>query len=91
MGKRGEGKEEREVRQRKAEKFRKEASHTCIKLDKTGLIDYTGNVICLPGCVLKCSLKGLPESIHCSVLCFSVRTGVSENRKGTVSHLDVKL
>ena len=48
---------EREVRQRGNQRQKEgevqERNHTCINLDKTGLVDCTGNVICLPGCNVK--------------------------------------
>lgn len=40
--------EMRQIRDRKREV--RQRNHTCINVDKTGLIDYAGNVICLPGC-----------------------------------------
>lgn len=56
-GEEREGKE-RELgqREKQTEKLRKEATLNII-LDKTGLIDNSGNVIRLPGCNLKCVLE----------------------------------
>lgn len=53
MEKTGKKKGEREMRQRGNRDRKREVwqrNHTCINVDKTGLIDYAGNVICLPGC-----------------------------------------
>lgn len=64
-----EGRErQREREEWDGEKQRKrqvqERRHTCINLDKTGLTDYTGNVIYVTGSALNPgTLKWLPESI----------------------------
>ena len=44
----GRERNETEIRDRKREG--RQRNHTCINVDKSGLIDYAGNVICLPGC-----------------------------------------
>lgn len=58
-----------------------------MKLEKTGFIDYAGDVICLCGYNLKSVyFKMLLESVYCSVLCLIVRR-VSDSTEGLVSPL----
>lgn len=53
-GRQGSGREsERNEREKNTEEELQERSHTCINLDKTGLIDYLGNILYLPDCNLK--------------------------------------